>query len=82
MAKNNYGKAREAVSSTFFMLICIIMPTMILLIAIISFIDINTFLGVDKNIVNNLNLIMAERTRHQQEGSRCGRPRLARQRLV
>lgn len=58
MAKNNYGKAREAVSSTFFMLICIIMPTMLLLIAIISFIDINTFLGVDKNIVNNLNLIM------------------------
>lgn len=59
MAENKYGQARKVVSSTFFMLICIIVPTTIFLLIGIYTIDLYAFIGVDNKIVGNLSTIVA-----------------------
>lgn len=58
LANNDILKARETVSSTFLMLIFIIIPLSILLVSIISNIDIYQILNVDSQIINNLNNIV------------------------
>ncbi len=54
LAKNDYKEAKKVVSNTFFMLILIIVPICLLLLTIVNFSDIYTFLNVDKNAVPDL----------------------------
>lgn len=62
MAENNYVKAREAVSSTFFMLIFIIVPIAIVLCALINFSDVYAFFNVKKEIINDLCTVLTVAT--------------------
>ena len=62
MAENNYVKAREAVSSTFFMLIFIIVPITIVLCALINFSDVYAFFNVKKEIINDLCTVLTVAT--------------------
>lgn len=54
LAKGNMTKAREAVSSTFAMLIVIIVPVCLLLCLMVDNIDIYAFLNVDKGLIPDL----------------------------
>lgn len=55
MAKDDILSARKAVSSTFFMLILLMIPIAVVLNTLIANVDLYTFLNVDKSIVGNLN---------------------------
>lgn len=55
LASDEKEKARESVSSTFFMLIFIIVPTAILLMFAVRIFDFYDILNVDNKIVGNLN---------------------------
>ena len=52
-------KARRAVSSTFFMLIAVIVPACAILNALIWGLDMYSFLNVDQSIVGNLNTVLS-----------------------
>lgn len=54
IANNKIEKARESVSSTFFMLALIIIPICILLILAINFLDVYTLLNIEESKVPNL----------------------------
>lgn len=54
VAKGNIRKAHEAVSSTFAMLIAIIVPVCLLLCLIVDNTDVYSFLNVDKSLVADL----------------------------
>lgn len=55
LASDEKEKARESVSSTFFMLIFIMVPTSLLLMSAIRIFDFYNILNVDNNMVANLN---------------------------
>lgn len=59
LAHGDIEKARESVSSTFFMLIMIIIPVMSLLIGMIYFSDTYSLLNVNRSMVYNLNEVLA-----------------------
>ncbi len=59
LAQDDMKKARETVSSTFFMLAIIILPVMFLSIAAVELFDLHTFLNVDASVIPNLGDIMA-----------------------
>ena len=59
VAKGNHEKVREAISSTFFMLIVIILPILFLLHIIIWISDTYSFLGVDPHVTNHLKPILS-----------------------
>ena len=54
IANNDYEKARESVSSAFFMLSLIIIPVAVLLIFLINITDIYQLLNIDTAIVSNI----------------------------
>lgn len=58
VANNEIEKARESVSSTFFMLILIIVPVALVLILLINVLDLYSILNIDRNIIGNLNEIL------------------------
>lgn len=58
IAEGNYGKAREAVSSTFFMLILIILPITLVLCTLIKFSDVYSFFNVDENIISDFSTVL------------------------
>lgn len=58
MAHGDIDNARKYVSSTFFMLVAIILPVCLLLITTISLTDIYSFLNVNIHIVSNLRQIL------------------------
>lgn len=58
VATGNTEKVREAVSSTFFMLILIVVPMLVLLCASIYFLDMYSVLGVGEKYVKNLNSVL------------------------
>lgn len=58
IAEGNYGKAREAVSSTFFMLILIILPITLVLCTLIKLSDIYSFFNVDENIISDFSTVL------------------------
>ncbi len=58
LAHNDIQKARESVSSTFFMLIFIIIPLSLLSILLINVIDVYALLNVDRNVIDNLNDVL------------------------
>lgn len=58
IATGNTEKVREAVSSTFFMLVAITIPIICMLYATIYLLDINAALGVDKQLISNLDTIL------------------------
>ena len=58
LAEGNNKKARQAVSSTMFMLIAIIVPFTIRLEGIIASIDTYGFMNVDREIVGNYNSVL------------------------
>ena len=58
LAHNQIDKAREAVSSTFFMLILIIIPVTLLLIGIIAVTDLYSFLNVDSEVISDLKVVI------------------------
>lgn len=58
MAKNDIISARKAVSSTFFMLIGLMIPIAIVLNIIVANVNIYSFLNVDKHIIGNLNEVL------------------------
>ena len=58
VATGNDEKVREAVSSTFFMLILIVIPMLALLCLSIYFFDMYELLGVSNELVGNLNAIL------------------------
>lgn len=55
LAHNDIQKARESVSSTFFMLILIIVPAALVLIALVNFSNLYSFLNIDKGMITDLN---------------------------
>lgn len=57
MAENNIKGAQEAVSSTFFMLILVVIPIEALICILTNTLDIYTLLNIDSSIVNNLSNI-------------------------
>ncbi len=59
LAHNDIEKARQSVSSTFFMLIFIIIPLALISLLFINTFDIYDLLNVDQTVVNNLNDILA-----------------------
>lgn len=59
LACNDRMKARRAVSSTFFMLIAVIVPACAILNALIWGLDMYSFLNVDQSIVGNLNTVLS-----------------------
>ncbi len=59
LAQDDMKKARETVSSTFFMLTLIILPVMVAAIAAVKTFDLYTFLNVDPAVIPNLGDIMA-----------------------
>ena len=58
MAMNDYEKSREAVSSTFFMLLLVIIPVTIILCAITNLFDVYSFLNVNRNIIGDLAFVI------------------------
>ena len=58
IAHGETRQARQFVSNTFFMLIFIIVPTLLLLIFLITHTDIYTFLNIDHKLVLNLDKII------------------------
>lgn len=54
VAQGDYDKARRAVSSTFMMLIFIIVPILILLVCIIEMVDVYPVLNADPNIIPDI----------------------------
>ncbi len=58
LAHDDTTRARSLVSSTFAMLICIMVPTMLVLMALIYFGDMYGFLNVSTEIVGNLDTIL------------------------
>ncbi len=54
IANNDYEKARESVSSAFFMLFLIIIPVTVLLIFLINIADIYQILNINTKIVSNI----------------------------
>lgn len=59
LACNDRMKARRAVSSTFFMLIAVIVPACAILNALIWGLDMYSFLNVDQSRVGNLNTVLS-----------------------
>lgn len=59
MAKDDIANARKAVSSTFFMLIMLMIPMVVALNTLITNVDLYSFLNVDKSIVGNLNEVFS-----------------------
>ena len=59
IANNEIEKARESVSSTFFMLALIIIPICILLILVINFLDVYTLLNIEESKVPNLITVLS-----------------------
>jgi len=59
IAKGEHEKVREAVSSTYFMLLIIVVPIVLILYGIIWGFDMYSAIGVDKDLVPNLNTILA-----------------------
>lgn len=59
VAEGNMDKARESVSTTFFMLILLIIPILLATLILVYSIDINRLLGVDTNKVSNLFEVLA-----------------------
>ena len=59
LAQEDMKKARETVSSTFFMLALIILPVMLAAIAAVKTFDLHAFLNVDPAVIPNLGDIMA-----------------------
>ena len=59
LAQEDMKKARETVSSTFFMLALIILPVMLAAIAAVKTFDLHGFLNVDPAVIPNLGDIMA-----------------------
>ena len=59
MVDNNTKRARETVSSAFFMLVLIIIPVSLLLIALIQLSDIYSFLNINKAYIPDLSNILA-----------------------
>ncbi len=55
LAHNDIVKAREAVSSTFFMLSAIMIPFVVISLALVAFTDTYSFLNVDSNKISDLN---------------------------
>lgn len=58
VARNDYQKAKECVSSTFFMLIAIIIPVALLLVLILNHIDLYSILDVSRSLVPNLDSVI------------------------
>lgn len=58
MVDNNTKRARETVSSAFFMLVLIIIPVSLLLIALIQLSDIYSFLNINKAYIPDLSNIL------------------------
>lgn len=58
LAHDDTVKAREMVSSTFFMLIFIIIPVTLILVLLIKILDVYPIFGVDKTIVNDLDNVI------------------------
>lgn len=54
VAQGDYEKARRAVSSTFLMLIFIIVPILIILIGVVEYADIYSFLNVKSSLIPDL----------------------------
>ncbi len=59
VAKGNAAKVREAVSSTFFMLVAIVVPVLLLLYVIIYQFDMYSALGIDPMLLEKLDDILA-----------------------
>lgn len=59
VAKEDWQQAREAVSTTFFLLAMIVIPLVIVLVLIFGIVDVYHFLNVDPNIVGDLYKTMA-----------------------
>lgn len=59
IAHNDTKGAKEAVSSTFFMLIIIVIPILLVLLGIIYSIDVYSFLNVKSELVGNLTNVIA-----------------------
>jgi O-antigen/teichoic acid export membrane protein len=55
LAHDDMEKARESVSSTFFMLILIIVPAALVLIALVNLTNLYSFLNIDRNLITDLN---------------------------
>lgn len=58
LAHGDIQKARESVSSTFFMLILIILPLALTAIFLINCFDVYSLLNIDRSIIGNLNDIL------------------------
>lgn len=58
IAHDERERARCLISSTFAMLLCIMIPTMLVLLALIYWGDTYSFLNVDKQVVSNLDTIL------------------------
>lgn len=59
MAKDDALSARKAVSSTFFMLILLMIPIAIVLGTVIANVDLYSFLNVDRSVVSNLSEVFS-----------------------
>ncbi len=59
IAKGEHEKVRQAVSSTYFMLLIIVIPIVLILYGIIWGFDMYAAIGVNKDMVPNLNTILA-----------------------
>lgn len=59
LAMNDREKARRAVSSTFFMLVIVILPACLLFNALVWSTDIYTFLNVEPSIIGNLRTVLS-----------------------
>lgn len=59
LAHDDYENGRKVVSSTFMMLAFIIIPVLLLLVGIISFADIYSFLNVDEAIIPSLASVLS-----------------------
>lgn len=59
VAKNDWKQAREAVSTTFFLLAMIVIPLVVLLIVAFRVLDVYQLLNVDPHIVGGLYMTMA-----------------------
>lgn len=62
IAHDDIDKARKAVSSTFYMLIIIIIPVVLIMNLLIWNLDLYTFLNINPNRVGNLNIILSTAT--------------------
>lgn len=59
VARNDWGRAGQAVSTTFFMLVAIVVPLIAVLLAVLSGLDVYALLNVDRSLVGDLSATLA-----------------------